>query len=123
MNWLNYVMRAISAIPAVITFVETLHSHETGATKKQLALGYLGLSTGVASIVAPGDATQIQAIAGHVGDLIDSAVSIANAVGQFQHTPDVVPVGEPINAPPPAVSANAAAEPISGPGLHNVVPA
>jgi hypothetical protein len=131
-TWLKLALQALSMVPAVIQTVEQIHANASGASKKEIALNYLGLGTAVAATVSPEHTDTFVAVSNGVGNMIDQAVAIANAVGHFKTTPKpapapaLVPAAVPAPAPAPTTVADAtgdstptaSTEVIEGPGLH-----
>lgn len=90
MNWLNYLLRALQVAPLVVAGIEQLHSEAPGVTKKQMAMDALGLASYTASVVAPEQQDAIKAATQLTSNAIDNTVQLFNALGLFQHKPEVV---------------------------------
>ena len=80
MNWSQYLVKSVSALPYIIAGIQQIHSDAKGADKKQLALESLGLATATAGAILPANqAAQAQAIGGAIGNIIDSMVTAFHA--------------------------------------------
>lgn len=80
MNWLQYVLKALSLVPYVVHGIETIHGDaKSGAEKKQLAMESLGLATEVASAADPEHQAAIDAATSLVSTAIDGTVAVMNA--------------------------------------------
>jgi len=82
-KWLMLVSKLLSAAPVAVVGVEAIAGEKDGATKKQMALDSLGLSSAVAELVSPENKAMIDAASKAVSDAIDGIVSVANTAGDF----------------------------------------
>jgi hypothetical protein len=113
MKWLSNLVSILPLVPVVVAGIEQIHADTvSGAGKKQLALEALGLASGVAQNVLPGDTQEIEASTALAGSVIDAVVAMFNRTGVFGHGTAVAPPPPP---PPPAV-----AGPTLGPGAPSV---
>jgi hypothetical protein len=88
MNVLLKIFSLLPLIPGVVQGIEAIHgSAKSGAGKKQLAMESLGLASGVAGAVLPGDQAEISAVTNVVSSAIDSTVSLFNQFGWFHAQP------------------------------------
>ena len=93
MNWIQYVLKALSLVPYVVHGIETIHgSEKSGAEKKDLAMQALGLTEQVAEAADPEHKAAIDAAASLVSDAIDGTVAVMNAAKQVKTPVPVVPV-------------------------------
>ena len=82
-NWLTLISKLLSAAPVAVVGVEALAGEKDGATKKQMALDAVGLSSAVAGLVTPENKPMIDAATTAVSNAIDGIVSVANTAGDF----------------------------------------
>jgi hypothetical protein len=82
-NWLALVSKLMAAAPVAVVGVEAIAGEKDGATKKQMALDALGLSSEVASLATPENKPMIDAATTAVSNAIDGIVTVANTAGDF----------------------------------------
>jgi len=95
-NWIKMLMSLFQVTPLIVAGIEKVHADASGATKKQMAMDALGLATGVASSVLPGQAPAIAAASQLASDVIDGVVATFNAAGIFQGHTTSPPVPAPV---------------------------
>jgi hypothetical protein len=81
MNWMALVLKLVGLVPVIVSGVEAAYPHLKGDDKKQMALDALGLSSQVATAVAPQYAPAIGAATSLAGNMIDGVVATFNAAG------------------------------------------
>lgn len=115
-NWIAYLLQAIQYVPVVVHGVEALTAGaKAGATKKQLALGALGLAASQIENFVP---TQYQQTAYAASQLaaqaIDDFVSEANANGTFKTSTSAAAPAQVVQAstPVPAQTATETPAPV-----------
>lgn len=92
MNWLTYVMKALSLVPYVVHGIESIHGDaKSGAEKKQLAMESLGLAESVAGVVDPEHQPAIDAATSLVSNAIDGTVAVMNATKSVSSNAPVAP--------------------------------
>lgn len=81
---LAHFLNALPMLPSIITGIEIIHGNAVnGATKKELAMQALGLSTAVASQALPEDQAAIDAARTLASNSIDGFVALLNATKQM----------------------------------------
>jgi len=82
-NWLALISKLLAAAPVAVVGVEAIAGEKDGATKKQMALDAVGLSSAVADLVTPEHKPMIDAATAAVSNAIDGIVAVANTAGDF----------------------------------------
>lgn len=87
--WLKFLLNIVSLVPSVVMGVEQIAASAKGSDKKTLALNALGLSSAVASAVAPEHQADINTATQIASNAIDSTVALLNFVGTFKKSAPV----------------------------------
>jgi hypothetical protein len=96
LNWLQYLIRALSLVPYVVSGIEQIHGEaKSGTAKKQLAMDALGLSSTVAKQMSPEHAEAADAAAQLVSTAIDGTVAVMNAARGLQTPSPLAPQRDP----------------------------
>jgi hypothetical protein len=79
-NWLQYLVQALSTVPYIVAGIEHIHgSAISGASKKELAMQAIGLSSVIAPVIDPAHAATIAAASHLASSTIDGVVAVMNA--------------------------------------------
>jgi hypothetical protein len=82
-KWLTLISKLLAAAPVAVVGVEAIAGEKDGATKKQMALDAVGLSSAVAELVSPEHKPMVDAATNAVSNAIDGIVAVANTAGDF----------------------------------------
>jgi hypothetical protein len=95
MKWFAHILQILPMIPSIVSGIELIHGNEmNGASKKELAMQSLGLSSAVAAAALPEDQAAIQAATSLASTSIDGVVALLNATKQMPK-----PLSLPVPAP------------------------
>lgn len=79
MNFLATLLHTIAFVPAVVTGIEDLFSHQSGTEKKNAALSFLQAALSMSAAVANRDIVDQEKFKQGLGEMIDGAVECLNA--------------------------------------------
>lgn len=84
MNVLAHILQVLPMLPAIVSGVELIHGNAlNGASKKELAMQALGLSSAVAAAALPEEQAAIQAATTLASSSIDGVVALLKATKQM----------------------------------------
>lgn len=91
MNFIARLLQAIAFVPNIVTSVEDLFSHKTGADKKDAVMSFLQTALSMTDAVANREIVDEPKFKGGLSQIINGTVECLNASVWAKGQPDVQP--------------------------------